>query len=282
MKPFRIIALCVFVACQTCFGQGDYAVRTQSLVDSDVETAFAIGDITFVVRNSELTGNSATEGDLSKLLAASDAAKKGLPDRATANLIDQVLGGHHEPHLTSASAIKRGNKGFVWKISWELFPNPGGFSGIPFEYQAYVRPNGSVVRPQLFLCDHLQRGWLSSDEDPLLSHLALTDLVPANSSDVDTDQIRRSAEDALADAKDESKLDFKLRFVGLRRQSYPSVFCGRGNSPDECLVWAVNFVPESWPKADQERLEPFTIWVTSDYITSRLSSGRWQASKQRK
>ena len=263
-----------------CYGQGYYSARTESLTDTDVATSFTIRDITFIVRNSGLANEASKERDLSKLLPVANAVEKGLPNKAYADLIDQLLGGHHKPYLSVASAVNLGDAGFVWHITWDLFPSPGGLSGIPFEFQAYVRPDGSAVRPDLFLCDHFTSGFFSS-EAPLFSTFAIDDLTPGSTKSVDQDQIRDAAVNSLNDATRDYELTRSFRFIGMKRHSYSNDLIRKPNSNGDVVVWAVKFVDKTIAEKDQRDADPFTVWVTEDMMVSEITVGHWDAKRRR-
>lgn len=94
--------------------------RTKNISSEDVIEVYSIADMSFVIRDSKIFDSKIKETDLSKLLSPAEAVKRGLPDRETGLLIDQLLGGHHRPALVSASAIDNGDAGFYWHMVWQF------------------------------------------------------------------------------------------------------------------------------------------------------------------
>lgn len=282
----RTFALVVFFfgSLDASFGQAITSPRTRAelLSTDDVVDAYSIADMSFVIRESKIFDSKIKETDLSKLLSPAEAVKRGLPDQETGLLIDRLLHRHHEPYLVFASAVNNGDAGFYWHMKWHLFPSPGGFSGIPYEYHAIVRSDGTYVKPELFLCDDY--GTYSSREmdQIVFSVLAIDDLLPTTKSEVDLEKIRKAADRSINLAKSEFKIESDFRSLTPKRIVFPGVLSTKAPG-EELEVWLVRFVDKKIENPENVKyVGSIAVWVTSDLLTSELTMGDWAATPKRK
>lgn len=245
--------------------------------DLDVYDAFKISYVAFVIRDFAVFDTEDKETDLTKLIAPATAVSIGLPNKPTAKLIDHLLGGHHEPALRVASAIANGDEGFTWKLEWNLFPSPGGFSGIPYEYHAVVRANGTSVIPELYLCDDYSPLFVE-EEEKLYSVMAIDDLLPVSKAKVQDVVIQHAAEGTFNRAISEFKIEESFRPLAPQRHTFSARLASDAADVDELEVWAVRFVLSTIENPTDVKYDgSIIVWVRSDLKTSELTIGSWNA-----
>lgn len=260
-----------------------HLARSNQLNDDGIMDVFTIADIAFVIRESAVFDSVNKETDLARLISPAAASKVGLPDKPTAELINRLLQSHQEYDLRTASAIDHGDDGFVWKLVWHLHSSYGGSSGIPYEYHAVVRADGSSVKPELYLCDDYGSGTAIDPDEVLFSALAIDDLLPPTQSQVDEAEIQTTAERAFANAI--SRFNFGDDFQSLppERLTFSGKLTSGNEDADELEVWAVRFVHSSIDKPENVKyIGSIQVWVTSDLKTSTLSKGTWDAKSIRR
>jgi hypothetical protein len=256
--------------------------RAEQLDDDDVSDVFTIAEMTFVIRKSSVAETKYKETDLARLMSPAAAVKIGLPNKATAELIDRLLLVHHQPSLKVASVINSGDAGYFWKLKWLLFPSLGGFSGIPSEYHAIVRSDGTIVRPELYLCDEYVLD-VFEPKKTLFSVLAIDDLLPKTKSKINENEITRAAEKTFNGAISKFKIDDEFRTLAPRRQTFSSTFKSKREDVDELEEWAVRFVLSEIENPENiSYVGSIVVWVTSDLMTSELSLGSWKAKPKRR
>lgn len=277
----RFLFLTLTLSPSLALAQGAYSVRTNRLHDHDVSDSFCIGDVVFIVRRSAIWGGKPIERDIAKLLPASRAVDAGDPSADFGKLIDLVLKHHHEPSLTSASAVNFGDQGFIWHVKWDLFPSPGGFTGIPFQYHAYVRPDGSVITPELFLCDSYSFD-VFEEQKTLFSTVAFTDMyTPENRRErIDVNQAEEIAVATLATALKKHKIETKFRVVGTSHPRFPKYLFGQRRPPDDVRLFCVNFVESDTLAEVEELIEPFSVWVSQAGTPASITYGFWAPKSQ--
>lgn len=179
---------------------------------------------------------------------------------------------------------------FIWKVPWEIVPAHGGATGVPYKYHAFVNPDGSVLLPAQFLCDHMP---LPGDDGAydfggghgIFSTLAFVDIaIKTDAATLHGDQVLKSAKAALdCFLKDsfEAGQGPNLRFHDQSLIDLP-IDTDRNAKVVTDKVWAVNFIEADLAEAAiTQRVDPFTIWVTTDGIVSQLSLDRWKPVRLR-
>lgn len=286
---FRILAFltCILGVCSTSMGQATSLGQAKTstahfLNEDDIADVFSIADMSFVIRESTIAKSSLQERNLSKLLSPAEAVKRGLPSKATGLLIERLLHGRHEPELTMASAVNDDQAGFYWQIKWELFASPGGSSGIPYQYRAIVRSDGSVVKPELFLCDDYGSFSQRDADEVVFSVLALDDLLPIAKSKVNPEKIVSAAKRSFELAKQQFKLKPNFQSLPPKRVVFPGSLATKATN-EQLEVWLVRFVDKKIENPENTKyVGSIAVWVTSDLVTSELTMGEWSATSKRK
>jgi hypothetical protein len=263
--------------------------RILQLDSHDVATAFPIGELVFVFRQSDIDDNAEPIVDLDKLQPAARAVSQGIPNVAIKKLIDQELKGRHDLRLTTASAVNMGDLGFVWKISWSLFPTIGGLGGQPYEYVAYVLPGGSATHPNLYLCNEFTFNPFDTDCS-VFSSIPISKIKRQPKPAISETDAREIATAKLQKVIAEKNLPVTLTFHHVSRCTYPIEIHAKRIQDGESSGWAVNFVLEDneileqlktlpLPNQDAARrqLPNFTVWVTFDGFSSQITTGTWNA-----
>lgn len=267
--------------------QGYYAPRVQSL-DDVVLDAFPIGDVVFVYRRSELPSGDNAVADLSKIIPAHRAEIHGRPGPDVSSLINQMLGTPHTTHVESLSAINYGDSGYVWKVTRKLFPSFGGFSGVPFQFRSYVNPDGSLIAPERYLCDHdtvvgTEGRFFGNDNIFSVMSFADFEVDEKNAKHIHGDQALSLATNAIE--KFVAQKPLKKHKVAYRLHDQSLLRLPVATNHDGKLamrkVWAVNFVDAKLTGNAIHEAEPLTVWVTVDGMVSQLTFRSWKAQDRR-
>ena len=267
-----------FEAVLADYGEEDHESPFWDQIESGgVADAFSIRHITFVVLDSAVCETQLKEQDLSKLFHPAEADKIGRPSPEISSLIDQLLHGvHHNLSLVDATAVNYLDDGYFWKVTWSLYPSQGSGSGIPFQYRGFVRADGTVVRPAIFLRDYFG-SFYSGKNDVLFSVMPIDGLLPVSKSPPSDDEIVDSAETSLSDAITRLELPQKFRFENLKHMKFSGNLNSQRDLDSDQEVWSVEFVDKSVPKTVKNGNSALriTVWVTSDLKTSDLSVSSW-------
>jgi hypothetical protein len=252
-------------------------LRARGAAAADV---FFIKDVCFVVRSNTMGEAGYSGGDLARALPPDVAAERGAIPQATQTLINQLYGHDQRPKL-ERTVLERdiGGTEFAWKVIWKLYPKGAFFMGSPEEYHAVLRADGSLCRPELFLCD-----WCRPRENPkvppLYSCISMDDLLPTSAEDVAAEDVTRVAHAAIEKSLPPDVVKASNFTAGnpYRRTlpAPPSATDEHKAENDELEVWGVPFVRgERVPEFERGEIE-LVVWVTSDLKVGVLSSGHWQ------
>lgn len=271
---------------QHCFPL-DGTEETELLRDNDVLDAYSLGHIVFVYRKRSLPTPEAAVTDLTKIISVDRAVEHGKPDKVLLNQLQSPLFGMElTPSLDEATAVSRGDQGFFWRISWELFPAKGALGGVPWTCRTYVGPDGAPILVERALCDIVRFPKAANNEEEengyLISSIPFAEL-PKRTKD----QAVIHGEEILSRAQAELKAAFEqsgrqpkdpipsLRFrdQSLIKVPYEMLHTGDIVYRD---VWAVRFVPADLKPDAILTAEPFTVWVTVDGQVSKLTWNGWK------
>jgi len=270
-----------FEATLANFGEEERDSNGELIHDADVFDTFSIGDITFVILQSDIYDSDAVETNLSNLSHPSVAEKKGRPTKIVSSFINHLLGGEHELSLDEITAVEDYGGRYFWTMSWSLMP-PWMSSGVPYQYHAVVRADGTAVRPRFFLRDSY--GSLYSDQKNLVhSVLPMDDLLPTTDAAPSNEEIIAAAENALKESISRLKLGQSFRYEKINRITYPGKLHSKKPIESEFEAWGVEFVDNSIPRnvKNKNSATRITIWVTSDLVTSELSLFSWSVESKR-
>lgn len=249
------------------------------LPDADPDTVFRIGQIIFEYPLDRLARDAQPINELSKLMSVADAVKTATPSPALVAIVQQQLITPHEFHFVSASVSERGNAGFMWDVTYELFPKEGGFSGIPYRYRAVLDGHGNLISPQFTVFDAF---FHSPEEGWTYSVLPLPTSPTAKDATLSAEKIRISATESLAiRTKPENASETarsRMEYDSQKRIRFPVATDATG-APIHVEVWAVNFRDPSLKERSGERL---TVWVTEDGRTAEVRhlDHSWYADEQ--
>jgi hypothetical protein len=278
----RLVAVVLLACPGVCAAQDFWVTRTDSLADEDVLDAFPIGNVVFVYRNTALPSADKAVRDLSKIISVDRAGVHGKPSDEDHALIDSMLGFPHTPHLRQLSAIDWGESGFIWEVTWNLYPSTGGSTGIPFQFRAHVNGDGSLIVPERFLCDHVDIPGL---EEPVFSVLAFGDLdfEEQGATIIHGDQALSLATSAVRMLFKEDSKEGQPANLRFYDQSVIDLRVGTKNNGQFEIkkVWAVNFIPSNLSGDDIHRADELTVWVTTDGFVSQLTRDRWEGKTRR-
>jgi len=271
------------------FNPSSPRVLTTSIDCDDMLDASAVGHAVFVFRRSQLQQGELAHRGLSELIPVDRAEVHGRPGREVRALIAHMLGTPHELHVREVCASIKETPGFIWKVTWELFPARGGSTGTPYESHAFVNPDGSVLTPERFLCDHM---YLANGNEEyyfggghgVFSALAIADIgVKADDTTVHGDKVlslAKAALDRFVEENFEASKGPNLRFHDQSLIDLP-IDTDRNAQVVKAKVWAVNFIEADLAREEINQSDPFTVWVTTDGLVSQLSLHRWKPVRLR-
>jgi hypothetical protein len=183
-------------------------------------------------------------------------------------LVDQQLQIPHTFRLDEVTAENWGDAGFMWRVTYSLFPKQGASTGIPFQYRAVLDGWGNLISPRLAVFDLY---FHSPDEGWTSSVLRLPASPSAKDAALDAEKIRNRATEKLEEAKSKAK---KAGNAALTRMTFKDqkliripVASDANGSLSYLDIWAVNFRDASKPNRPDE---PFTVWVTADGRTADI------------
>jgi hypothetical protein len=279
MKPFLAIALLVLLA-PTIFSQDLASRQLDGLLDKDYFDGFATGDVVYIYRTSGLPLREKAVEDLAKMLPVDRAALHGVPGGLNDALIDLMLGMQTTKSLASVAAENFGDSGFLWKVVYDIFPAQGGATGVWPRFVRYVKPDGSLVEPEKYLCSRK----LVSEGSELFSVMSFNDLsIVSDGPEVDGEEallIARKSIDKLSAIASQQNIELRIRFHDQRLLEIP-VKAENSGEINYRSMWQVRFMlanPVSYELFDND---PIVVWVTSDGFASTLSIGGWHAKSRR-
>ena len=245
--------------------------------DGDLAGLVSISDLSFVYCYSDIVLDDSLETELEDLVPPSDAERNGRPSEALFALINENFGFDHRLSFENATAEACGNS-LYWKVTWSLFPANGGFSGVPYQYIGFVRPDGSAVQPRIYLRDYY--GSFFNDEgNVLFSVMPMEKLLPTTDRSIDDTKLIEIATDHLYESLTKLDVKTKFRFERIERRTYsPKLRKNHNKSKSNLEVWAVIFIDNAIPKSAKygnSALE-ITVWVANDLTTSAISVGEWE------
>lgn len=239
------------------------------LQDDDTESAFRIGQIIFDYPRKYAPLDEPFVGDLARLPSVASVVKSAESHPALDALVEQQLKVPHRFVFAQATVSDRGDAGFEWQITHELYPAKGGFSGVPFRYRTLIDGCGKVVPPRLTVFDAF---FHSHDEGWTCSTLHLPADAPAPDTALTDAVIRERATEhlraALAPRKGQQSLARAMRYRDQQRVRIPVAEDPEGAIVDQEL-WAVNFVAPGRKSRPDEAL---TVWVAADGQMAELHS----------
>lgn len=252
--------------------QGYFDVRTDLIDSVDVMASTAIWDITFVVPLSALPAPG-DETNFDGVCSVSQAVKAGLPDSELDAVLTRLLGTRHSKNFRSATLEDYYDKGFAWTITWALFPETGGFSGIPFKWKAVVSQDGRVIPPRLFLQSHFESFF--EPDQTVFCTLGMSDLTsaPVTLNGEKLEQTQSLASTRLHAAFREAGYTNRFRIAEVVTRQYPRSILGVGDDKGNVVAWAFQFV-----EVDAEDRKPieFTVWADDRGKLGDLTIGGWK------
>lgn len=259
------------------YGEYKPASTWDEVSGGDIADVVSIGDVSFVYCYSDIAPNDSVETELKDLGLPSDAEQNGRPNDALFSLINELLVVEHSLSLETVTADAYGNSEF-WKITWSLFPAEGGLSGVPYQFIAYVRPDGSAVQPRVYLRDYFG-SFYDEQHDRLYSVMSVDKLKPETDVTIDEKKLIEVSTEHLLESLRQLNVKTKFRFDGVKRRTFSPALSRSSDQPQPNLeIWAVDFVDSAIPKGvnNDNSATRITIWTTSDLTTSTLSVGDWK------
>jgi len=271
MKILIAAILSVLLSGSTAIGQeafgswmifpGPNPEAADLLPSADPDTVFRIGQIIFDYPIDRLDKVPRPVSDLSNLQSVANAVNSAMPGPALEALVNQQLNSPHKVQFRSATVLDHGVTGLMWNITYDLLPKEGGFSGVPFRYQAVLDGNGRRISPRMSVFDAF---FHSPDEGWTCTVLNLPATPTAKDSVLAAEEIRSLATGSLsnraelADTANATKI--RMVYESQERIRIPIAMDSTGKLI-HVEVWAVNF---SDPSRKERREERLTVWVTED------------------
>jgi hypothetical protein len=228
------------------------------LPDADPYTAFRIGQILFDYPDEQVDLAEPVM-NLSQLQSVAEVVERAAPGRAIAALVEQQLTVPHDFEFASAVVKNRGDSGFFWTVTYELFPKKGGFSGVPFQYRAILDGRGTLRRPRLTIFDAM---FHSAEDAFTYSVLRLPSSTDAKNTVLTPEEIRGRATKALAtDTQNERSASSVMKRMEYDGQKLVRIPVSTENNGELIFVdiWAVSFRD---PRRKTRPDDRFTVWVT--------------------
>lgn len=237
------------------------------LPDADPGAVFRIGQVLFEYPFDRMPEGHQPVKNLSQLQSVADAVTVATPGPLLVALACQQLTVPHRFQFTSATVLDYGDAGFIWRVTYELFPEESGSTGVPYRYLSVVDGHGNLVLPRrsvfdAFFHSHTE-GWTCSVlQLPASPSVKEVVIAPA--------EIRSRATEALLNAKSHSDaagtVARRMVYHGQKVVRIP-VASGATGELIHVEVWAVNFRdPAKKGRPD----ELFTVWVAPDGRTAEI------------
>lgn len=279
MKCLLAIPLFVLLA-PTLFSQDFASRQIDGLVDADFFDGFATGDAVYIYRTSGLPAHENAVDDLTKMLPVDRAALHGVPGRLNCELIDAMLGMKTTTSLTSIAVENFGDSGFLWKVVHNISPAHGGSTGVWPRFVRYVKPDGSLIKPEAYLCSQK----LVFENTRLFSVMSFDDLsIISDEPEIDGEDALRIARESIdkicAEALDED-IDIQTRYHDQRLVGIP-IKAKNANETIHRPMWQVRFMLADHASYELFDDDPIVVWITSDGFASTLSLGEWHAKNRR-
>lgn len=247
------------------------------LPDVDPESAFRIGQIIFDYPTDSALKGEAPVTELSDLPPVAAIAKDLDDDPALMALVNQQFSVPRRFFFEQATVARHGDAGFLWSVTYHIFPKEGGFSGAPYQYRTMAGRQGKLIPPRLTMFDayfhSIGDGWtcstLSLSASPVKPEAMLSE-----------DEIRDRAVKHLETfygslPKELQSLQKRMQYRSQKQVRIPYAT----NAPGAIVyhdLRAVNFV-DSARKSRQD--EVLTVWATPDgrlatlrHLDSRLAN----------
>lgn len=180
--PMRLLLLSVVVSLThggAAFGQdvfGEWrifpgpnpeAVDLLGRSDPTSDEAFRIGQLIFDFPLEPDFKVAEPVTELSNLPPVAEIVKAAQPGLALEALAQEQLRVPHQFDFEQATVVNYGSElGFLWNVTYELFPRQGGFSGVPYRYRAMTDGRGKIIPPRLTVFDAVfhspDNGWTCS------------------------------------------------------------------------------------------------------------------------
>lgn len=279
MRSLISILLIVLLA-PTLFSQDLISPQMDGLFDKDVFDGFATGDAVYVYRAVKLPANEKAVKDLTKMLPVDRAALHGVPGKLQDELTDAMLGMETTTSLQSVSAESYGDLGFLWKVVYDIRPAQGGATGVWPSFIRYVKPDGSLINPETYICSRK----LVAEDTPLFSVMSFDDLsIDSDSPQIDGEEALRIARESIEKicaAALVENLKIKTRFHDQGIVKIPI----KGKKPNETILrpmWQVRFMLADHASYELFDCDPIIVWITSDGFASTLSLNEWHAKNRR-
>jgi len=165
---------------------------------------------------------------------------------------------------------------------WDLVPDDRRFytSGYRRRHYTVLKPDGTVVKPKVFLRSRMDKDYEMYKEDLLLSTMPIEQLKSATATTVDKGQIVKCATDKLMTSLVAFDFNPSVKVKSTKRVTYPASFLD-ASSEGELEVWEVEFLADKTGKPSSATYEfsRMTVFVTSDLKTSDITMGYWEVGE---
>ncbi len=248
--------------------------QVSQLDSPDVYFACNVSDVTFVYLRSSFTLRADEKRNF-RALGEKEILRASTPNDALDKLFAYAAGYEvdytHDADPPSLERERVEEIPFrIWHVVWSLFPSgPGGFSGEPFRYHSFVRPDGKRFIPEIYFCDFLDFG-----NQRYFSSLPFKEIERSIDEDcINAEAALRAAQDSIRQLSVELAENCKLRQVLLKELPFANDAWGK-----EAFVYEVEFSNVNVSDAREDR-NPFSIWVATNGKCSTISVDRWTIAK---
>ncbi|QDT42778.1 hypothetical protein Pan241w_28670 [Gimesia alba] len=134
--------------------------------DADPQSSCMIESLIFASPKEKRSDSEHSRELLETVVPAETAFKIAEPDKAVKALISQHFSQDHRFKLDAVELVSHRQSGYRWNVIWSLWPERGGFTGVPFRYRVAVTARGELIVPDCYQFDSYalpkHKRWLCS------------------------------------------------------------------------------------------------------------------------
>jgi hypothetical protein len=278
---FIIIATQILLHSSCSYSQ--ISVSSNSVTDraKGVDSLSVLGDLAFVYEHLQNPPKINLAG-MQNLPHLSSVIEKSRVEKSLVSIAGNVLGFDPKFVFKSAKLTDFGDgKSFWWKVTWQIFPTDGGFSGSGLEFSVICDSTGKPIAPRVFLVRRSGSPFETIEYSTLFSSICLEH---SSKKNLDPEGEPRALTAAIAKVRERLNArginpGISVDEVSIREIS--SFRVGKFISPKR-VFWQINLRVAGSPKNGVADSTIVTMWVDADFNVSELTIDAWDASEQKR